>query len=167
MHWLARLVCAPQNLDSLGGCSHNPAVLRVHSACRPPRDPALTARSLPVLGLGGRIIVSEHGINGTVGGELREVKTYLRTTREYLAFRNIDLKWARVWRGLPRLGVRVRDELVSFGTPRDLQVDENGVIGGGTSLNPKQLPELVEREEVVFLDSGTYDHRKQKLVVTY
>jgi len=61
----------------------------------------------------------------------------------------------------------VRDELVSFGTPGELQVDENGMIGGGTSLNPKQLPELVEREEVVFLDSGTYDHRKQKLVVAY
>lgn len=151
------------------------------------------------LGLGGRIIVSEHGINGTVGGELRAVKTYLRTTREYPAFKNLDAKWSEgAGDDFPRLSVRVRDELVSFGAPGELRVDENGVLGGGTKLTPHQLHELVEREEVVFfdgrnsfeaeigrfadavvppvgntrdfvaeLDSGRYDHLKDKPVVTY
>ena len=61
----------------------------------------------------------------------------------------------------------MRDELVSFGAPGELQVDENGVNGGGTRFNPKQLAELFEREGVVFLDGRTYDRRKQKLVVTH
>ena len=38
------------------------------------------------LGLRGRILISKHGINGTVGGELDAVKRYLRETREYAPF---------------------------------------------------------------------------------
>lgn len=151
------------------------------------------------LGLGGRIILSKDGINGTVGGELRAVKTYLRKTREYSAFKLIDFKWSE-GRGddFPRLSVRVRDELVSFGAPGELKVDGNGVIGGGVKVSPEQLHDLVEQEDVVFfdgrnsfeaeigrfagavvpavdttrdfvaeLDSGKYDHLKNKPIVTY
>lgn len=100
----------------------------------------------------------------------------------------------------PRLSVKVRDEVVSFGAPGELRVDADGVIGGGTRLSPQALHELVaERgDEVAFfdgrnafeaqigrfkgavvpevattrdfvaeLDSGRYDHLKDKPVVTY
>lgn len=105
------------------------------------------------LGLGGRVILSKDGINGTVGGELRAVKTYVRKTREYAPFHNIDFKWSE-GRGddFPRLSVRVRDELVSFGAPGELTVDETGVVGGGTKLTPTQLNELVEQKPVTFFD---------------
>ncbi len=151
------------------------------------------------LGLGGRIIVSAQGINVTVGGELRAVKNYLRSTREYPAFSKLDANWSEgAGDDFPRLSVRVREELVSFGAPGELRVDEHGVIGGGTKLSPEQLHGLVEHEEVVFfdgrnsfeaeigrfadavvpqvsntrelvaeLDSGRYDHLKQKPIVTY
>ena len=46
------------------------------------------------LGLRGRIIVSRHGINGTVGGELDACKRYLKRTREYAPFKNLDVKWS-------------------------------------------------------------------------
>ncbi len=105
------------------------------------------------LGLGGRIILSRDGINGTIGGELREVKTYIRKTREYAAFASLDFKWSEGHGDdFPRLSVRVREELVSFGAPGELKVDESGVIGGGTKLSPEQLHDLVDREEVVFFD---------------
>jgi len=151
------------------------------------------------LGLGGRIILSKDGMNGTVGGELKDVKRYIRTTREYPAFKDIDFKWSEGRGGdFPRLSVRVREELVSFGAPGELRVDEHGVVGGGTRLTPGQLHELVEAKEVIFfdgrnaveaaighfadavvpnvsttrefvaeLDSGKYDHLKDKPVVTY
>jgi UPF0176 protein len=151
------------------------------------------------LDLGGRIIVSKDGINGTVGGELKNVKRYLRTTREYAPFKEMDAKWSEGdGDDFPRLSVKVRDELVSFGAPGELRVDETGVVGGGTRLSPEQLHELVEREEVVFFDgrnsfeaeigrftdavvpqvsntrefvaeleSGVYDHLKDKPIVTY
>lgn len=105
------------------------------------------------LGLGGRIILSKDGINGTVGGELKAVKKYIRKTREYGPFANIDFKWSE-GRGddFPRLSVRVRDELVSFGAPGELRVDQNGVVGGGTKLQPEELHALVAEKPVTFFD---------------
>jgi len=105
------------------------------------------------LGLGGRIILSKDGINGTVGGELKDVKKYLRKTREYAPFKNIDFKWSEgQGNDFPRLSVKVRDELVSFGAPGELRVDENGVVGGGTHLSPEELHDLVEKKDVTFFD---------------
>jgi UPF0176 protein len=105
------------------------------------------------LGLGGRILLSKDGINGTVGGELNAVKKYVRTTREYPPFKDIDFKWSEgTGSDFPRLSVKVRDEIVSFGAPGELRVDENGVVGGGTKLSPTQLHELVEQKQVTFFD---------------
>ena len=105
------------------------------------------------LGLGGRIILSKDGINGTVGGELKAVKKYLRKTREYAPFKSIDFKWSEgQGNDFPRLSVKVRDELVSFGAPGELRVDENGVVGGGAHLSPEELHELVEKKNVTFFD---------------
>ncbi|WP_062069741.1 oxygen-dependent tRNA uridine(34) hydroxylase TrhO [Demequina sediminicola] len=105
------------------------------------------------LGLGGRIILSKDGMNGTVGGEIKAVKQYLRKTREYAAFKPMDVKWSMgTGNDFPKLSVKVRDELVSFGAPGELKVDENGVIGGGKHLTPDALHELVEEREVTFFD---------------
>jgi len=105
------------------------------------------------LGLGGRIILSKDGINGTVGGELADVKKYLRKTREFAPFKNIDVKWSEgAGNDFPRLSVRVRDELVSFGSPGELTVDSSGVVGGGARLTPDELHELVASKPVTFFD---------------
>ena len=105
------------------------------------------------LGLGGRIILSPQGINGTVGGELSAVKKYLRKTREYPAFKELDVKWSEgAGDDFPRLSVRVREELVSFGAPDELEVDGDGVVGGGARLTPGELHELVAHKDVTFFD---------------
>ncbi|GGI45178.1 UPF0176 protein [Agromyces flavus] len=114
------------------------------------------------LGLRGRVLISKDGINGTLGGEMGSLKRYVRKTRDYPAFTAIDFKWSEgselddEGRSLdfPKLSVKVRDEIVSFGAPDELRVDESGVIGGGTRLSPDALHELVaERgDEVVFFD---------------
>ncbi|GAA1518568.1 UPF0176 protein [Agromyces terreus] len=114
------------------------------------------------LGLRGRILLSKDGINGTLGGEMGALKRYVRKTRDYPAFKHIDFKWSE-GTGLddsgasldfPKLSVKVRDEIVSFGAPGELQVDEAGVVGGGTRLTPEALHALVaERgDDVVFFD---------------
>ncbi len=114
------------------------------------------------LGLRGRILISKDGLNGTLGGELRALKRYVRSTRDYPAFKHIDFKWSE-GTGLdesgasldfPKLSVKVRDEIVSFGAPGELAVDAAGVVGGGTRLTPEALHELVaERgDEVAFFD---------------
>lgn len=122
------------------------------------------------LGLRGRILLSPQGINATLGGELDAVKRYLRKTREFGPFSGLDVKWSEgtgltdepasphtVYRAstdFPKLSVRVRDELVSFGAPDELAVDEGGVVGGGRHLDPDAVHALVESrgDEVVFFD---------------
>ena len=107
------------------------------------------------LGLHGRIIISRDGINGTVGGALASVKTYIRRTREYPGFHDMEFKWsAGSAEDFPKLSVKVRDEIVTFGAADDLEVDEHGVVGGGVHLSPSQVNDLVaERgDEVVFFD---------------
>ncbi|MDQ0577540.1 oxygen-dependent tRNA uridine(34) hydroxylase TrhO [Agromyces albus] len=114
------------------------------------------------LGLRGRILISKDGLNGTLGGELDALKRYVRSTRDYPAFKDIDFKWSG-GTGLdgesgsldfPKLSVKVRDEIVSFGAPGELEVDDGGVVGGGTKLSPEALHELVAArgDEVVFFD---------------
>ena len=107
------------------------------------------------LNLKGRILISKHGINGTVGGEMADVKKYVRETRRYAGFKKITFKWSDgTGNEFPRLRVVVKDELVAFGSPNEIEVDENGVIGGGVHLRPEQVEELVKErgDEVVFFD---------------
>jgi UPF0176 protein len=146
-------------------------------------------------------LISKHGINGTLGGDMTALKKYVRATKEYEGFRKIDFKWSEgTGNDFPRLRVRARDEIVTFGAPEELVVDAKGVVGGGTHLKPEQVNQLVaERgDEVVFFDgrnafeakigrfknaivpnvettrdfieeieSGKYDHLKDKPIVTY
>ena len=108
-----------------------------------------------LLELKGRIIISEHGINGTLGGPVDSLKTYIAKTRQFPGFRTIDFKWSQGSADdFPRLSVKARDEIVSFGAPGELKVDENGVVGGGIHLRPEQVNELVAArgDEVVFFD---------------
>lgn len=106
-------------------------------------------------GLTGRILISKDGINGTVGGPMADVKRYVRRTKEYSPFKHIDFKWSDgTGEDFPRLSVKVRDEVVTFGVPDEIKVGLEGVIGGGEHLSPEQVHELVaERgDDVVFFD---------------
>lgn len=108
------------------------------------------------LGIKGRILVSPHGINGTVGGGMEALKKYVSTTKKYPGFKNIDFKWSNgTGNDFPKLSVRVKDELVAFGDSNAIKVNENGVVGGGKHLKPYDVQKLVEErgDEVVFFDS--------------
>jgi UPF0176 protein len=153
------------------------------------------------LNLKGRIIISPHGINGTLGGDIKDVKKYIRQTRSYEGFAKMKFKWSDgTGNDFPKLSVKIRPELVAFGYPNEIKVGKNGVVGGGRHLKPAQVDELVAKRgnDVVFFDgrneyeakvgrfknavvpqvetsrdfvqeieSGKYDHLKDKPVVTY
>ncbi len=107
------------------------------------------------LNLRGRILLSKHGINGTLGGDVEDLKTYVKMTKQFAGFKGTEFKWSEGRReDFPRLRIKVRDEIVSFGASDELVVDQNGVVGGGQHLKPAQVHELVERygDDVVFFD---------------
>lgn len=107
------------------------------------------------LGVRGRILISKHGINGTLAGEMAALKKYVSRTRKYPGFKKIAFKWSDgTGNDFPRLSIKVKSELVAFGDPDAIEVDENGVVGGGTHIRPDQLEKLVQErgDEVVFFD---------------
>jgi UPF0176 protein len=153
------------------------------------------------LGLKGRVLISKHGINGTLGGEMENLKKYVRETKEYPGFGKTDFKWSEGnGDDFPRLSVKVRKELVAFTTPDEIKVEKSGIVNGGKHLKPHEVHALVEEkgDDVVFFDgrnafeakigkfknavvpdvqtthdfieeleSGKYDHLKDKPIVTY
>jgi UPF0176 protein len=108
------------------------------------------------LHLKGRILISAQGINGTVGGEMEDLKNYIKVTKELPGFKDIVFKWSDGSRDdFPRMSVKTRRELVGFqNSEEEFSVDENGVVGGGVHLKPNQVHELVEKygDDVIFFD---------------
>ena len=108
------------------------------------------------LNLRGRILVSRHGLNGTVGGDMEDLKKYIKQTRQFPGFKDIIFKWSDGAReDFPRMSVKNRRELVGFKNSDDeFDVDMDGVIGGGKHLKPREVNELIEKfgDDVVFFD---------------
>ncbi len=107
------------------------------------------------LNLKGRILISEHGINGTLGGDMNDLKKYVKATKEYPGFKRVDFKWSDgTGNDFPALKIRVRDEIVTFGVPDEIKVDQSGITNGGVHLSPQQVHELVAArgDDVVFFD---------------
>lgn len=122
-------------------------------------DPAMAMRwqreLCERLGLKGRIIVSPHGINGTLGGDIENLRQYKREMNKSVTFKGITYKWSDGnGKEFPRLSIKVRPELVAFDRPDEVEVSESGVVNGGKHLKPEQLHKLVEErgDEVVFFD---------------
>lgn len=125
----------------------------------PIADPEMTMRwqreLCTRLQLKGRIIISKHGINGTLGGDLKSLRQYKAEMNKSIVFKGITYKWSEARETpFPRLSIKVKPELVAFDTPDEIVVDEHGVVGGGKHLKPEQVHKLVEErgDDVVFFD---------------
>lgn len=126
----------------------------------PLKDPAavtLWQKSLTdSLGLRGRILVSEQGLNGTVGGDVDSLKAYIKQTKQLPGFRDIAFKWSDGGaEDFPRMSVKVRRELVGFQNSDDeIEVNQHGVVGGGVHIKPEQVHQMVNEygDDVVFFD---------------
>ncbi len=125
----------------------------------PIADPEMTRRwqreLCARLDLKGRIIISEHGINGTLGGDIKNLRQYKSQMNASGVFRGIKYKWSDGnGNEFPRLSVKVRPELVAFQKSDEIKLGENGITNGGKHLKPDQVHDLVENygDDVVFFD---------------
>ena len=102
------------------------------------------------LGLKGRIIISDHGINGTLGGKLENVKAYVKAMNLTKQFKGTQYKWSDGNADdFPRLSVKVRQELVT------LAPDEKfDVLNSTKGLKPKAWHKyLEEHPDAIILDA--------------
>jgi UPF0176 protein len=108
------------------------------------------------LDLRGRIIVSQHGINGTLGGDIKDVKE-MNLTPE---FKGIEYKWSDGNReDFPKLSVKVRKELVTLDPEEDFDVFDKG-----TPLRPKQWHDYLEAhpDAIIFDARNNYESQVGK-----
>jgi len=99
------------------------------------------------LDLRGRVYVGKEGINGTVSGEVGNIRVYEKELRKNKLFSEIEFKEENVEEhAFRKIFVRVRREIVNFSEKVD-----NGVVGG--KITPKDFKKLIENEEdLVILD---------------
>ena len=118
-------------------------------------------------GLNGRIIVSKHGINGTLGGEVEALEHYIHQMEDIRElngaewsepfegsfsadFSGIEYKWSDGgYEDFPRLRVKHRDELVTLDP--DTEFDP---LNKSTGLRPKEWHEFIKNNpDVPILDA--------------
>ena len=113
------------------------------------------------LNLKGRVLLSEHGINGTLGGDIENLRQYKREMNKSVIFKDIMYKWSDgAGNEFPKLQVKVKNELVALNAIDEIVVTEKGIANGGKHLKPKQVHELLKERgsDVVFFDGrNTYE----------
>ena len=76
----------------------NPQKVLLYYGFTPIADPVaiqLWQKNLcEALNLKGRILISPTGINGTVGGDIDDLRKYVKYTKKYPGFKKIGFKWS-------------------------------------------------------------------------
>src|SRR3990167_7633161 len=97
------------------------------------------------LGLKGRVIVAEEGINATLEGTIENIDTYLAEFSADSRFSNTHIKKSiGTGNAFPKLSIKVRKEIVSLHLKDDFHPSETT----GIHLKPEDLKKWYEEKEV-------------------
>jgi UPF0176 protein len=105
------------------------------------------------IGVKGRILVAEEGINGTCSGTVEE-------TQKYMDHMHADPRFADLWfkideseeHAFKKIFVRVKKELVTFRLEED--IDPNSLTG--KHLKPKEWLEALQDPDTIVIDGRNY-----------
>jgi UPF0176 protein len=99
------------------------------------------------LGLKGRILLAEEGINGTLAGMPKSIDAYIHAMNSNPHFAGITYKRDETNAvPFPRLRIKVRPEIVTLGVTTEL-------TEAAPKLTPAQFDELIKRPDVVLFDA--------------
>lgn len=102
------------------------------------------------LGLKGRILVAEEGINGTVSGTVEQTNHYIKTMHSDPRFADMEFKIdEHDGHAFKKMFVRPRKEIVSLRLENDINPNEKT----GKYLSPKEFYELMQQDDVIILDA--------------
>jgi UPF0176 protein len=103
------------------------------------------------LGIVGRIIVADEGLNGTISGTVVQCKKYMDQLKSNPTFAGIEFKIDEVdVPSFERLYVRYKPEIVHSSLRGIRNIDPNEITG--THLKPHEVLEMLDRDDVVFVD---------------
>ncbi|MBG9447109.1 rhodanese-related sulfurtransferase [Cytobacillus firmus] len=102
------------------------------------------------LGLKGRILVANEGINGTVSGPVEQTDRYMEAMKQDPRFAEMVFKIDEAdGHAFPKMKVRARPELVTLRLEDD--VNPNEITG--KYLEPKEFYERLQDEDTIVLDA--------------
>jgi UPF0176 protein len=110
------------------------------------------------LGLTGRIIVADEGLNGTVSGSVEACKTYMETIHADERFAKTEFKIDEVdTPSFVKMHVRYKSEIVHSGLRDPNVIDPKQKTG--IHLEPQEFLAMKDRDDVVVLDvRSNYEH---------
>lgn len=110
------------------------------------------------LGLTGRIIVADEGLNGTVSGSVKACKTYMDTIHADERFAKTEFKIDEVdTPSFVKMHVRYKSEIVHSGLRDPNVIDPKQKTG--IHLEPQEFLAMKDRDDVVVLDvRSNYEH---------
>lgn len=110
------------------------------------------------LGLVGRIIVADEGLNGTVSGTPEACQAYMDAVHADERFNKTDFKIDDVDEpSFIKMHCRYKPEIVHSGLRNPASIDPNKETG--KHLEPKDFMEMKDQEDVVILDvRSNYEH---------
>ena len=110
------------------------------------------------LGLVGRIIVAEEGLNGTVSGTVEACKAYMDAIYVDGRFNHTEFKIDEVEEpSFIKMHCRYKPEIVHSGLRDPKEIDPTKKTG--KHLEPKEFMEMKDQEDVVILDvRSNYEH---------
>lgn len=102
------------------------------------------------IGLKGRILVADYGINGTVSGTVKQTEKYMNAMRHDERFKDIIFKIdEHEGHAFKKMHVRPRKELVTL----RLEEPINPLDLTGVYLEPEEFYEAMQQEDTVILDT--------------
>ena len=102
------------------------------------------------LGLKGRILVAEEGINGTVSGTIGQTEEYMQAMQKDSRFAEMVFKVDEAdGHAFKKMHVRPRSELVTL----RLEDDVNPNKLSGKYLSPKEFFEAMQNEDTIVIDA--------------
>ncbi len=101
------------------------------------------------LGVLGRIIVAEEGINGTISGTIEQTNEYIREMRTDTRFEDMWFKIDEVpAHTFEKMHVRAKNEIVTWRFEEDIDPTETT----GVYLNPQQFYDAMQNDDVLIID---------------
>lgn len=102
------------------------------------------------IGLKGRILIGEEGINGTVSGTVEQTDRYMEAVKNDPRFADIVFKMDDAeGHAFKKMRVRYRKEIVTLRLEDDINPNELT----GNYLNPKEFYEKIQDENTILLDA--------------
>lgn len=110
------------------------------------------------VGLVGRIIIADEGLNGTVSGTKEQCEQYMQYVLQDPRFAKTEFKIDEVAEpSFIKMHVRYKSEIVYSGLKDPSYIDPNKETG--KHLEPTEFMEMIGREDVIILDvRSNYEH---------